>query len=285
MRDERENQLSCKAIVRCSAAMRRPLLALSALLVLTASCGPSVRHDLGSVPQSAITFDDMCHLQDYFDQRVDAHAPPLRVVDEMSTETSRVERDERGQMRPVVNGEGTYLITTRSDRVRFRRLLRDEYRRLPDDMGLTSAEAQVRVRVTWWQAGGIRRVRNDGNVVITRGDDSWTLPPQPCVGEFLFGESAYVMRRCFLEADRARSRGEIPAACSVAIPTDAATSADAAVSDAPAAVSDAPAATTPTAPAVTAPVAAPTPPAAPPAAPPTAAPDASVSASDAARTR
>ncbi len=198
--------------------------------MLTASCGPSVRHDLGSVPQSAITFDDMCHLQDYFDQRVDAHAQPLRVVDEMSTETVREERDEHGQMRPVVLGEGTYVIAARSDRVRFRSLLRDEYRRLPHvDIGLTSAEAQVRVRVTWWQSGGIRRVRNDGDVVITRGDETWTLPPQPCVGEFLFGESAYVMRRCFHEADRARARGEIPSECSVTIPSDASTPSDAAV--------------------------------------------------------
>lgn len=273
MRDGRENQLCCKAIVRCSGVMRRPLLALSALLVLAASCGPSVRHDLGSVPQSAITFDDMCHLQDYFDQRVDAHAPPLRVFDEMSTETSREERDERGRMRPVVLGEGTYLITTRSDRVRFRRLLRDEYRRLPDDMGITGAEAQVRVRVTWWQAGGIRRVRNDGNVVITRGDDTWTLPPQPCVGEFLFGESAYVMRRCFLEADRARARGEIPSECSAILP-DASTPSDAAVSDAPSVTPPVTPSVTPSA----------TPPTAP-AAPPASAPDASVSASDASRTR
>lgn len=242
--------------------MCRPPLALCALAVLAASCGPAVRHDLGGVPQSAITFDDMCHLQDFFDQRVGAHAAPFRVVDELSTETSRVEADERGQMRPVVLGEGTYLITTRSDRVRFRRLLRDEYRRLPDEMGLTGAEAQVRVRVTWWQAGGIQRIRNDGNVVITRGDETWTLPPHPCVGEFLFGERAYVMRRCFLEADRARTRGEIPAECSLSTSEgDASTASDAAVTDASA---------LPAAPTVT---------------PPAAVSDAGVSASDASQTR
>ena len=210
VRAVRENNFSARAIVRCSLAMRRTPLALFMLSVLGVSCGPAVRHDLGSVPQSAITFDDMCHLQDYFDQRVDTHAPPLRVVDELSTETSRVAPDEHGQMRAVVIGEGTYLLRSHSDRVRFRRLLRDEYRRLPDGMELAAPESQVRVRVTWWQAGGIRRVRNDGDVVVMRGDESWTFPPQPCVGEFLFGESAYVMRRCFLEADRARSRGEIP---------------------------------------------------------------------------
>lgn len=207
--------------------MRRPPLASVPLLVLglVAGCGPAVRHDLGSVPQSAITFDDMCRLQDYFDQRVAAHAPPFRAIDEQSTETTREERDEHGRMRPVVMGEGTYVIASRSDRVRFRRLLRDEYSRLPDDLGLTGAEARVRVRVTWWQAGGIRRVRNDGLVEITRGDRAVQLPPHPCVGEFLFGESAYVMRRCFLEADRARARGEIPASCTP-MPDDEPASAD-----------------------------------------------------------
>lgn len=269
VRAVRENNFQTRAIVRCSLVMRRPPLALLMLSVLGASCGPVVRHDLGSVPQSAITFDDMCHLQDYFDQRVDTHAPPLRVVDELSTETSRVAPDEHGQMRAVVIGEGTYLLRSHSDRVRFRRLLRDEYRRLPEGMELTAPEAQVSVRVTWWQAGGIRRVRNDGNVVVSRGDESWTLPPQPCVGEFLFGESAYVMRRCFLEADRARSRGEIPGECSVAA-TDASTSADA---SADAGASD------------SAPSAAPAPSPSPSITPPTPAADASVSPSDAAQTR
>ena len=195
--------------------MRRPPLALARVLVfgLVSACGPAVRHDLGSVPQTAITFDDMCRLQDYFDQRVATHGAPYRAIDEQSTETTREERDERGRMRPVVTGEGTYVIAARSDRVRFRRLLRDEYSRLPDDLGLTGAEAQVRVRLNWWQSGGIRRVRNDSPVVITRGDRTVQLPPHPCVGEFLFGESAYVMRRCFIEADGARARGEIPASC------------------------------------------------------------------------
>jgi hypothetical protein len=259
--------------------MRRPSFALVAI-ALAASCGPAVRHDLGSVPQSAITFDDMCHLQEYFDQRVDAHAPPLRVVDEMSTETSREERDERGQMRPVVVGEGTYLVATRFDRVRFRRMLHSEYRRLPDDMSLTADEAQVRVRVTWWQAGGIRRIRNDGNVVISRGERSWTLPPHPCVGEFLFGERAYVMRRCFLEADRVRARGEIPAECAAAT-ADASTPADGSAAE----PSDASSSASPEA-SVSVPVVAPL--GASDAGAPTApmAPgDAAVSASDAAQTR
>ncbi len=198
--------------------MRRPwsvsLLALTAAL---SACGPSVRRDLGSVQQSAITFDDMCHLQDYFDQRVASHAPALRAFDELSTETTREARDEHGRMRPIVLGEGTYVVSQRSDRLRLHRLLREEYSRVPTDLGLTAVEAQVRVRVNWWQAGGIRRVRNDGPVVITHGEHTATLPPHPCVGEFLFGERAYEMRRCFVEADRARARGEIPPECHVSV--------------------------------------------------------------------
>jgi hypothetical protein len=184
------------------------------VVFLMFSCGPRPRRDLGSIPMSAITYEDMCHLQEYFEQRVQSHAPPLRVVDEQATETSRHEQDEHGVMRPVVVGEGTYVLASRSDRIRFRRLLREEYRRLPE-MNLTGPEQTVRVKVGWWQAGGIRRLRPDEDVVISTGDDSWTLPPHPCVGEFLFGEPAYVMRRCIQEAERARAAGQIPSPCSL----------------------------------------------------------------------
>jgi hypothetical protein len=194
--------------------MPRPSLLLAALVAASA-CGPAIRHDLGSVRQSAITFDDMCHLQDYFTQRVESRARPLRAINELSTETSREERDDRGVMRPVVMGEGTYVLATRTDRVRFRRLLRDEYSRLPE-MHLTHAEETVLVKVTWWQAGGIRRIRPETPVEVTAGAQTFSLPPHPCIGEFLFGEPAYVMRQCFLEAQRARAAGRIPDACTLA---------------------------------------------------------------------
>lgn len=189
-----------------------PLSLLAATLAL--ACGPAIRHDLGAVQQSAITFDDMCNLQEYFDQRVESHAQPLRVMNEQSTETTREERDEQGVLRPVVMGEGTYVLATRTDRVRFHRLLRDEYRRLPP-MGFTGPEQQVRVKVSWWQAGGIRRVRAGTDIEVSAEEGSWTLPPHPCVGEFLFGQPAYVMRRCFLESQRARAAGQIPGPCSI----------------------------------------------------------------------
>lgn len=217
--------------------MPRTLLLLP-LVAAAISCGPTVRHDFGGVMQSAITYDDMCHLQDYFDQRVESRARPLRAVNEQSTETTREERDEHGVMRPVVMGEGTYVLATRTDRLRFRRLLRDEYRRLPE-MHLTGSEETVRVKVTWWQSGGIRRVRAGEDIEVSAGADAWRLPPHPCVGEFLFGEPAYVMRRCFLEAQRARAAGQIPGACSVA-PDGPPEDAGAAAPDA-AAAADAPA--------------------------------------------
>lgn len=214
--------------------LRSPFLpGLTALALL--SCGPSIKRDLGSVRQSAITYDDMCHLQSYFTQRATAHAPPFRAENETSTETTREERDERGQLRPVTVGEGTYVLEQRTDRVRFRRMLRDEYSRLPD-MGITAPEARVAVRVNWWQAGGLRRVRNDGLVTITVGEQTWQLPPHPCVGEFLFGEPGYVMRQCFLESEHARAAGQIPGACSledVLHPDAAVASTDVAVTDAP----------------------------------------------------
>jgi hypothetical protein len=212
--------------------MRIPLLTLAILGLL--SCGPSVRRDLGSIQQSAITFDDMCHLQDFFESRANSHAQPFQSRDEQSTETMREVRDEAGQMRRVAVGEGTYILSSRTDRIRFRTLLRDEYRRLPT-MGITANEAEVRVHAFWWQAGGMRHVRAGTDLEISIGNNSWTLPPHPCVGEFLFGEPAYIMRRCFMESEAARSRGEIPGTCSfrdpsageaVVSPTDASTSPD-----------------------------------------------------------
>lgn len=189
----------------------RTRLLVPALAAL-ASCGPTVQRNLMEIPQQRITYDDMCRLQDYFDQRAQAGSPAFRVLNEHSNETSNEEPDEHGRMRRVVLGEGTYVIASRTDRRRLRHLLREEYRRLPP-MRLNAEEGEVRVRIGWWQSGTIRRVRPDMDVEITGVDGAThTLPPHPCLGEFLFGDEPYAMRRNVMEAERARARGELPAA-------------------------------------------------------------------------
>lgn len=185
-------------------------LALAVTATLGAGCGAASRRDLGAIPQRQITYDDMCHLQDYFDQRAAAHAQPFRAENEQSTETSRVEPDERGQPRRVTLGEGTYRVTDHSDRTRFNRLLHDEYHRLPTQLHLTRPEAEVQVHVGWWQSGTIRRLRPDLDIDLTVNGETHSLPFNPCVGEFLFGDAPYAMRRNVLDAERARAHGEIP---------------------------------------------------------------------------
>lgn len=190
--------------------MRNRLL-VPALVVLSA-CGPTVLRDLMDIPQQRITYDDMCRLQGHFDQRAQANAPPYRIVNEDQNETSREEPDENGRMRRAVLGVGTYVVSARTDRQRLRHLLREEYKRLPS-MHLGAEEGEVRVRIGWWQSGTIRRVRPDMDIEVTdvRGA-THTLPPHPCVGEFLFGDEPYAMRRNVMSAESARARGEIPAA-------------------------------------------------------------------------
>lgn len=185
-----------------------PLVALISLV----SCGPAVVRDLMEIPQQRVTYDDLCDLQAHFDQRAQGHAAPYRVLNETANETSREEPDERGRMRRVVLGEGTYIVAARTDRRRLRQLLRAEYRRLPR-LAVGGEEGELRVRLGWWQSGSIRRVRPDMDIELITADGSTvTLPPHPCVGEFLFGDEPYTMRRNILAAERDRARGELPAA-------------------------------------------------------------------------
>jgi len=201
---------------------------VAALCALTLGCGPTVRRTLPTSDQRHITYEDLCHLQSWYDQRTLNRAPPFRVVNEQSTETTDRAPDERGRLRHVAFGEGTYLVASQDDRARFDRLLRDEYADLPP-LNLVGPETRVRVRVGFWQTGSIRRIRPDVEVRLEVDGATTELPSHPCVGEFLFGAQAYAMRHNVLGAERARARGEIPADY-----TDAATSdvTDAVITDA-----------------------------------------------------
>jgi hypothetical protein len=192
-------------------------------------CGPTIRRTLPTRDQRYVTYEDLCHLQDWYDQRNAAHAPPFRVVNEQSTEAADREPDEHGRQRHVAAGEGTYLIASREDRVRFARLLREEYDHLPS-FAVAAPEARVEVRVAFWQTGSIRRIRPDVDVTLQVDGDTAQLPSHPCVGEFLFGAEAYAMRHNVMSAESDRAQGRIPAAYlgDAAAPADAA-----AVGDAP----------------------------------------------------
>ena len=216
-----------------SSAPLRPWAAVLFASVL--GCGPTVRHALPTNDQRHITYEDLCRLQDWYDQRVAAHTPPFRVMNEQSTETADRAPDENGRLRHVALGEGTYLIAGREDRIRFDRLLRDEYSDLPP-LALTAPEGNVQVHVSFWQTGSIRRIRPDVEVTLEFDGHSHELPSHPCVGEFLFGTQAYAMRHNVISAESARARGEIPAAYAgdAAAPDDAADAAPDAASAAPA---------------------------------------------------
>ncbi len=200
----------------------RSLLAAT-LAAVTLSCGPRLRRDLASVPQRQITYDDLCGLQAHFDQRRAARAAPYRALSEQSNETSETQPDEFGRMRRVMQGEGTYLVRDRSDRRRLAQLLREEYTRLPA-LRLTRPETEVTLTLSWWQSGSIRRARPDLDVVLSVDGTQHTLPPSPCLGEFLFGDEAYAMRRNVVAAEQDRSQGRIPRAY---IPADAGDGSDA----------------------------------------------------------
>lgn len=197
---------------------------VAALCALALGCGPTIRRRLPTSDQRRITYEDLCHLQGWYDQRARSNAPPLRVVDEQSTETADRAPDEGGRLRRVAFGEGTYLVASLDERTRFDRLLRDEYDDLPR-LNLAGADTRVRVHVAFWQTGSIRRIRPDVGVSLEVDGVSHDLPSHPCVGEFLFGAQAYEMRRNVLDAERARARGEIPRAYTDAALADDATAA------------------------------------------------------------
>ncbi len=200
---------------------------VAALCALALGCGPTIRRALPTSDQRHITYEDLCHLQGWYDQRALSRAAPFRVVDEQSTETTDRAPDERGRLRHVALGEGTYLVSSRDDRRRFDRLLRDEYADLPT-LNLVGPDTRVRVHVAFWQTGAIRRIRPDVEVRLDVDGTAVELPSHPCVGEFLFGTEAYAMRHNVLDAERSRAHGEIPPAYTDAATTDVT---DAAVAD------------------------------------------------------
>ncbi len=174
---------------------------LVVIVSAAAACGPTSRRD-ADVPARAVTYDDACGLQAYFDERREAKLPPPAVVDES------IASDEKG----VTAGIGTYVLNDPMVRRRFAKLLRDEYKGVePQVVGaVESSEGEVKVRVKWWDAGATRRLRVGKDIVLYTKAGSTELPPNPCVADLLFGAKIYEMRHRYVTGELEREREGAP---------------------------------------------------------------------------
>jgi hypothetical protein len=169
--------------------MRRILLALPVGVVLCA-CGASSKRDM-NMPPREVTYADACNLQDYFDQRHNAGLVPPKAEDEMTATNAK------GQ----TIGEGSYVLRDPLARRRFARMLREEYTGVEPKL-LTAVETgdkPVVVKVRWWDAGPIRRLRPMDDVVVRTGLGETELPANICVSDMLFGDQVYAMRARYLK--------------------------------------------------------------------------------------
>jgi hypothetical protein len=184
----------------------RPVAAALILLPLLPliACGPSSKRD-ADVPARAVTYDDACGLQDYFDERRASNLPAPSAADES------VAIDEKG----LTAGVGTYVLADAMARRRFGKILRDEYKGIePQIVAAVEASAgEVKVRVKWWDAGATRRLRVGQEIIVITKAGTTELPPNPCVADMLFGAKIYDMRYRYIhgETDRAAQPEGTPA--------------------------------------------------------------------------
>jgi hypothetical protein len=173
-------------------AMRERWQCAAALLfaAASASCSPKSKRDI-QAPAREMTYEDQCGLQDYFNQRRAVSLAEPKAANEVVTTTTK------GQ----VVGEGAYRLRDPLSRRRFARLLREEYSGVDDKIirAIERGDGDVVVRVRWWDAGQIRRLRPDDDVVVESAAGVIELPPNMCVSDLLFGKDLYARRARYLE--------------------------------------------------------------------------------------
>jgi hypothetical protein len=189
-------------VVSYNQGVLRASLTVCAVALLVA-CGPSSRRSM-KTPAHAVTYDDACGLQDYFDQRRAASLPRPSAEDEV------IATNEKGQ----TIGEGTYKLHDPLAKRRFARLLREEYSGIDAKIlrAAASTDDDVTIRVRWWDSGQVRRLRPEDDVIVTTSAGAVELPPNMCVSDLLFGDRIYELRAKYLrnEVDLATDKTPTP---------------------------------------------------------------------------
>ena len=85
-------------------------------------------------------------------------------------------------------------------RTRFAQMLREEYKGVDSEWlrEVSLAAGDLLLRLRWWDAGGIRRLRPDAPIIVETKRMTFELPFNPCVGDLVFGANVYAMRARFI---------------------------------------------------------------------------------------
>jgi hypothetical protein len=165
---------------------KRLFLMVGAGLILAGvGCGIAVQRDLSAIPPGQVGFDDMCGLQEYFDAlEIKSTAPP-RIVSAL---------DMEGQSGTKVTHGGLERLAFDSDFLlkHLRRVLNENWRRLPEPI---ASATDIEIEVRWSEKAGAKRVVTDQPSELIVGNQSWSLPYQPCLSELLYGAPLYRQRR------------------------------------------------------------------------------------------
>jgi len=157
------------------------VLGLAACFVLV-TCGPVLKRDLGKIPVGQVGFDDLCGVQDYFDTLELKKAAPPRLI-----ASAQIEGDK------VRGGRSRFAFETDFQLATARRILDDNWRRLPDDL---AAAKRIDFEVQWSDKGGLRRVVTTEDAKLILNDkEQFSLPYHVCLSELLFGAPIYHQRR------------------------------------------------------------------------------------------
>jgi hypothetical protein len=155
------------------------------LLLAAVGCGIAVQRDLSAIPPGQVGFDDMCGLQEYFDALEIKTSPSPRVVSALD-----LEGESGGKV--LHGGKERYAFETDFQLKHLRRVLNENWRRLPDPIANATA---IEIEVRWSEKAGAKRVVTDQPSEIAVGGQSWPLPYHPCLSELIYGAPLYRQRR------------------------------------------------------------------------------------------
>ena len=150
--------------------------------------GPAVKRDLSAIPVGQVGFDDMCGLQEYFDEIALKMVAPPDLVDGADIEHVSKSSTARG-------GRARYAFQTPVQLATARRVLEQNWKNLPPKL---STARRIDLAVNWSERAGLQRVANDSKPELFVDGVATPLPYHVCLSELLFGEPLYRQRRTLL---------------------------------------------------------------------------------------